>query len=170
MISFAWRLLDIFETCIENDIFQIFKFTVFMIFFLFKSMNSTKNPKNSILCTLLHNFIQNTDNGNNYLNLPIKFNIMRYFFEEYIFSVYFLYYRVISIDSIQRPHFKYCPYAKLESYVQGLISKLTVQRYAWPWQLIPELETQRVFEEYQCQNWRPWRTQFGLYDDRHAKH
>ena len=58
----------------------------FLQFFLFKSMNSIKNPQNSILCTLWHNFIQITGNGNNYLNLPINLNIMRYFFGEYIIT------------------------------------------------------------------------------------
>ena len=48
--------LDIFEKCTKNENFQIFKFTVFYdFFFLFKSMKSTKNPQNSILCTLWHN-------------------------------------------------------------------------------------------------------------------
>ena len=55
LCCFAWRLLDIFEKCTENENFQIFKFTVFTIFFLFKSMKSTKNPQNYILCTLWHN-------------------------------------------------------------------------------------------------------------------
>ena len=44
VISFAWRLLDIFEKCTENENYQIFKFTVLTIF-SFKSMKSTKTPK-----------------------------------------------------------------------------------------------------------------------------
>ena len=36
VISFAWRLLDIFEKCTENENLQIFKFTVFTIFSLQK--------------------------------------------------------------------------------------------------------------------------------------
>ena len=33
VISFAWRLLDIFEKCTENENLKIFKFTLFTIFF-----------------------------------------------------------------------------------------------------------------------------------------
>ena len=53
--------------------FQIFKFTVLRFFFLFKSMKSTKNTL-KILFFVLYDitYIQNTGNGNNYLNLPIN--------------------------------------------------------------------------------------------------
>ena len=44
MISFAWRRLDIFEKCTENENFQIFKFTVFTIFFSSKAWNLQKKP------------------------------------------------------------------------------------------------------------------------------
>ena len=50
----AWRLLDIFEKCTENENLQ-FSNLRFLRFFLFKSMKSTKNPQNSILCTPWHN-------------------------------------------------------------------------------------------------------------------
>ena len=44
VISFTWRLLDIFEKCTENENFQIFQIYGFYDFFLFKCMKSTKNP------------------------------------------------------------------------------------------------------------------------------
>ena len=72
VISFAWRLQYIFEKCTENENFQIFKFTVFTIFFSSKAWNLPKSLK--ILFFVLYDitYIQNTGNGNNYLNLPIN--------------------------------------------------------------------------------------------------
>ena len=72
VISFAWRQLDIFEKCTESENFKIFKFTVFTIFFSSKAWNLPKPLK--ILFFVLYNiiYIQNTGNGNNYLNLPIN--------------------------------------------------------------------------------------------------
>ena len=72
MISFAWRFLDIFWKCTENENCQISKFTDFTIFFHLKSMKSTKNPQNSIFVIYDITYKQNTGNGNNYLNLPIN--------------------------------------------------------------------------------------------------
>ena len=45
VISFAWRLLDIFEKCIENENFQIFKFTVLRFFSLQKQKINQKPSK-----------------------------------------------------------------------------------------------------------------------------
>ena len=72
VIIFAWRLLDIFEKCTENENFQIFKFTVLTIFFSTKAWNLPKTLK--ILFFVLYGitYIQNRGNGNNYLNLPIN--------------------------------------------------------------------------------------------------
>ena len=66
--------------CTENEKFQIYKFTVFTIFFSSKAWNLIKTLR--ILFFVLYDitYIQNTGNGNNYLNLPINKNIMRYFF------------------------------------------------------------------------------------------
>ena len=52
VISFAWRLPDIFEKCTENENFQIFKFTVFTIFFSSKAWNLRKPLK--ILFSVLY--------------------------------------------------------------------------------------------------------------------
>ena len=72
MISFAWRLLDIFEKCSENENFQISKFTVFTIFFSSKAWNLPITLK--ILFFVLYDitYTQNTGNGNSYLNLPLN--------------------------------------------------------------------------------------------------
>ena len=72
VISFAWRLLDIFKKWTENENFQFFKFTVFTIFFSTKAWNLPKTLK--IIFFVLYDItnIQNTGNGNNYLNLPIN--------------------------------------------------------------------------------------------------
>ena len=53
-------------------IFSIFQIYGFYDFFLFKSMKSTKNSQILffVLCDIT--YIQNTGNGNNYLNLPIN--------------------------------------------------------------------------------------------------
>ena len=68
VISFAWRLQDIFLKCTENENFQIFKFTVFTIFFSSKAWNLPKTLK--ILFFVLYDitYIQNIGNDNNYLN------------------------------------------------------------------------------------------------------
>ena len=90
MISFAWRLLDIFEKCTENENFKIFKSKVFTIFFPSKAWNLPKTLK--ILFFVLYDitYIQNTGNGNTYLNLPLNLNIMRYFFwRVYVISYFF---------------------------------------------------------------------------------
>ena len=71
MISFAWRLLDIFEKCTENENLQIFKFTVFTIFSLQKDEILPKTLKILFFVPYDIAYIQNTGNGNNYLNLPI---------------------------------------------------------------------------------------------------
>ena len=72
VISCAWRLLDIFEKCTENENFQTLKFTVFTIFVSSKAWNLPKTLK--ILFFVLYDitYIQNTGNGNNYMNLPIN--------------------------------------------------------------------------------------------------
>ena len=73
MISIAWCLLDIFEKCTENENFQIFKFTVFTIFFSSKAWNLQKKPLKILFFVFYDtSYIQNTGNGNNYLNLPIN--------------------------------------------------------------------------------------------------
>ena len=45
VIIFAWRLLEIFEKCTENENSQIFIFTVFTIFFSSKAWNLPKTLK-----------------------------------------------------------------------------------------------------------------------------
>ena len=72
VISFAWRLLDIFEKWTENENFQIFQIYGFYDFFSPKAWNLPKTLK--ILLFVLYDitYIQNTGNGNNYLNLPIN--------------------------------------------------------------------------------------------------
>ena len=70
VISFARRLLDILKNVQTMKISKFFKFTVFTIFF--KAWNLSKNLK--ILFFVLYDitYIQNTGNGNNYMNLPIN--------------------------------------------------------------------------------------------------
>ena len=69
MISFAWRLLDIFEKCTKNEKIQIFKFTVFTIFSLQKHEIYQKTLKILIFVLYDITYIQNTGNGHNYFNL-----------------------------------------------------------------------------------------------------
>ena len=85
VISFAWRLLYIFEKCTENENFQIFKFTIFTIFFSSKAWNLPKTLE--ILFFVLYDitYIQNTGNGINYLNLPIKLKYYALLFLKSIF-------------------------------------------------------------------------------------
>ena len=98
VISFALRILDIFEKCTEKENLQIFKFT---IFFSSKGWNLPKTLK--IIFFVLYDItynIQNTRNGNNYLNLPINSNNMRYFFWRVYLSVLFADSKVILIREI----------------------------------------------------------------------
>ena len=62
---------------------KISKFTVFTILFSSKAWNLPKTLK--ILFFVLYDitYIQNTGNGNTYLNLPINSNTSVTFFEEY---------------------------------------------------------------------------------------
>ena len=63
---------------IVKDPFQIFKFMVFTIFISSKAWNLQKNLKILFFVFYDTSYIQNTGNGNNYLNLPINLNT-RYF-------------------------------------------------------------------------------------------
>ena len=85
VISIAWCPLDIFKKCTEKWKFPNFQIYSFYDFFVLKSMKFTKKKPLKILFFVFYDtsYIENTGNGNNYLNLPINWN-MRYFFGEYM--------------------------------------------------------------------------------------
>ena len=72
VISFVWRLLDIFLKMYRKWKFPNFQIYGFYDFFYSKAWNLRKTLK--ILFFVLYDitYIQNTGNGNNYLNLPIN--------------------------------------------------------------------------------------------------
>ena len=72
VISFAWRLLDLFEKCTENENFQIFKFTVFTIFSLQKHEIYQKPSKFYFFVLYDITYIQNTSNGKQLFELAYK--------------------------------------------------------------------------------------------------
>ena len=72
VISFAWRLLDIFEKYIENENFQISNLRFLRFFISSKSCNRPKPLKIVFFVLYDMTYIQKAGNGNTYMNLPIN--------------------------------------------------------------------------------------------------